>query len=341
VENKQSWRLKDIFAVAATAAGLYIGASLDTQASKIPPSPAPAADVSAATLPASASPAPLPPTCIAASAPIAAGDTTETQRRLFDILRVPGASRTGQSIMAEAFRGSVRICMDSALDRRNACGFFRIGQYDDAAKTASLNPGISDALLTGTLIHEFRHTHQNANGISFGKRGNIPEQERILTYIAMEADSRINTVLFAHEMALQGNSAYINNLRDNSGYQPMLAAFERSLAEKPGNMIAAIQEGFLAFGQSTGLVEDYKHSTMNWITASKSAYDPARAADHILTERAMRALGSTPYGSYMTSSFIPRMRAMYTAQDHQAFIDKRQRQQETARDENKPAPLCG
>ena len=177
------------------------------------------------------------------------------------------------------------------------------------------------------MVHELRHKFQldtlGGDGWLTTPR-NVPGRERVLINWLTEADARLAAVVYAWEMAQRGDRKYADDLRKNAWYRPLLTAFEASLAQKPGDMKAAMQAVILAFTQVPPLARNYANAAMDYIERAGARFNPREAAATVMDAVSLQRIGAAePYGNYIDAGFIAEFSGKFTDADFDALVKVR------------------
>jgi hypothetical protein len=251
------------------------------------------------------------------------------QERLVRLSQAVREGLTGRALMEHASH-SVRMCFDKSLSGKvSHDGFIKLGFF--SGFKIALNPDTtrSDTEMVLIMIHEARHYRQKQK-ISWDSPGNIPERERVAYYLFMEADARMASVVYAHEREQQGKKEYMNFLRSNSEYFPLISAFETSLKDKPGDMPAAIRAGVTALKEVSSIANHYAALTADNIISSHRNFNPGLPADSLLQYRTLDFIAATNiYGNYMTPELAEHIRGSFTDQQYRE-IEKTRREKKVS-----------
>jgi hypothetical protein len=217
------------------------------------------------------------------------------------------------------------ICFDRALDKKNACGAFRLGNMKSAENILSLNPAISRQEMESTIQHESRHRTQHLIGLSSTGNENIPEAQRVVMKLIMEADARLYQILRAHQEEREGRPGHALTIRADAAKAPMLKAYEESLGKNQNDIPAAMRAGFLEFAKLDFMKYTYANSIISWIMKNDMAFDPARSADNILSNEILQKFGQVGMYNYMDKDLMNTIRtAIFTDKDYKRLVKLRQ-----------------
>lgn len=250
---------------------------------------------------------------------------TDGQKRLAVIFNKAASAPTGKALLDHAMKNGAKICFEPALAEANACGFVTIGRHDPNEKLLLLNPDsrISEDLIVKVLVHEARHKKVD-DSYKAPWWGNVPEWEHVTDSLFGEADARTSSIVFAYELKNRGDDSYWNSLKGDSGHRAMIVAFEKSLAEKPDDMLAAMRASVLGFFEMSNYVRKYANNTAEWIERNQRQFDPDSPVTHLITEAYMESVGDMGiYGNYMDAETMQKIRAAYTDEDYKELAKAR------------------
>ncbi len=260
--------------------------------------------------------------------------------RLRQVVAEAFRSPTGRLSLNTARKAGTPLCYDKALQEPTPCGSKLTGQlWGDKLRLNADTELVSQAK---TAVHEARHKYQFQRGISWSKTdGNYREADRIAVYSAMEADSRVISILFAWEMEQAGRPEHLQELKNQPWYAHMVEAFEESLSRKPGDILEASRAAFLTFRSIPDLAKDYDHQVASWIEKYPfEAFEPEMPADVLMTHGQMQALGNLGrYGNYMTPDVMAYIAGLA---DQDAFDNLMAARVEERKDRGlgESAPVC-
>jgi len=223
------------------------------------------------------------------------GFTTAEQRRLNGILETIRQTPTGRHIMTYSERARTSYCFNTAMRGGDANAV-----YYPWANRSDILPKASDARMTGSVVHEARHRQQQSMGVRWLAQGNVPLVERTLMKELIEADARLAAIVYAHEMRQRGDGSYMDALRKDSTYRPMVRAFEREFANSGGNMLNAMETSMQAFRENRSLHRHYERSARR--TAPR--FDENERPKALVTPKSLERLGRTAYGNYMSDELV-------------------------------------
>lgn len=220
-----------------------------------------------------------------------------------------------------------RVCLDRALDEANVCGNYLIGKMNAAENTLTLNPSekVSHYRRVTTTAHELHHKKQYKTGVSYSMEGNVPERQRVIMELMMEADARVSEIIFVHKMEQSGHPEYAEIHRSSKNMAPLLRAFEDSLATNPTDFPAAMRASFLEFMKQDKLKTSYANKVMKSIEKNKRAFDPAKESYDLLSDENLHRLGEISAYNYMDDDGFKNFirTELFTDNDYKHLVELR------------------
>ncbi len=254
---------------------------------------------------------------------------TPAEQHLMSLFSSVSNSPTAQFVLDTSLRRKTAFCFNEALTKPGACGGILAGLSSFFQNRIELNPDrrISEVYRAMTLVHEGRHAQQTERGGFFGgsfEGANIPEWHIIAYEWFQEADARMISIVFAHEMEAQGRPEFMNHVRTERDNLPLVKAFEVELG-KSGDMKAAMQEAVLAFRKTGKVAQRYANKVADALDEGELDFDPVQKMNSF-PKALWTALGDVgPYGNYMDDEMIEAVYQTFTEKDYKQLMAVRAR----------------
>lgn len=133
--------------------------------------------------------------------------TSQEKRRLAALIdRVAKNSPLGREILESAGKGGYTLCFEMHTGIGGMCS--------EEEKAIGLNPMLTDASLTCTLVHECRHAQQYEQGVASG--GYAPSmtlKSQMIEKRLMEADATAISIAVAHDLSEAWDKDPIGKMR--------------------------------------------------------------------------------------------------------------------------------
>lgn len=154
-------------------------------------------------------------------------------QRLEELLTEIRKTKLGAELIRNAEEYGTKIFFDSDMRA--------YGSFCEVEKRVKLNSKNSKDRNIGTLSHELRHSQQFQNGILMDALKDTPKSY-IQTQGVIEADACVAACDVCYELALLGNPAPLESLREKDAH--IVNPFQAHAVEGPEAMPAARQAGF-------------------------------------------------------------------------------------------------
>lgn len=246
--------------------------------------------------------------------------STDYQKKVAQMFSIARSSPTATTISNNLASRNVYVCYEPALKKENSRDGITVGNYVNTIRRVNLNPTYSVDRLMETFVHEIRHAEQDARNVHWYKRGNIREEQRVMIQWLTEADARLAGIVFAYEMQQAGNSKFMNRVKRDSWYRPMVRAFEKSLKDNPGDIHRAMRQSLKAFRATTGLAKHYDYKVASWANKRHRSFDPKSPEKILVTDELLKRIGDMgPYGNYMNDEMMDFIRGSVTPEYYSAL----------------------
>lgn len=143
------------------------------------------------------------------SYPFFAYESESELERLENVFAEMKKTQTGRKLIADAEAHQTTVKLES--------GMRAYGSYDEVKNIVKLNPTSDHNRLVGTAAHELRHAQQFKNGVLLDAYLDMPKCY-IQNQAVIEADACAAAVQVCYDLAVQGNPAPLESLREKDAH---------------------------------------------------------------------------------------------------------------------------